>query len=404
MTHYEIIIIGGGPAGSTAARNIAQRGNNVLLIDKETFPRTKACAGGLIKQLTDTLDFDIHDVVQQQFYGLKMVAPSGLSIETVKEEPVGQLVMRSDFDNLLLRKASEAGAEISEGTKVCSVEQNRDKVTIQTDDGRKITSEYVIGADGINSIVAKQLGFYNGWKGSTASLCIELEVEVDRQTVNRICSAKSSEKNRLLINAYFGPVPYGYAWCFPKDKKLSIGIGCRQDLAINLRSNFNSWFEKFKKENDIDPTVVSDLSARFPCSGAAKKTVLGRAALIGDAAGFTDPFSGEGISKAVLSGKLIAPVLEKALKNSNPGELEIYERDWKSDFENDLKSSIKLAQLVFKKEKNMETVIYMASRDDFILNLTHELIIPTRPLKGVMRSFTKRILLKHLRTALSLYF
>ncbi len=404
MTQYEVVIVGGGPAGSTAARNIAQRGINVLLIDKDVFPRTKTCAGGLIKRTVDNLDFDITSVVQQKFYGQRMVAPSGLAIEAVKDEPVGDLVMRGDFDNLLLRKAFEAGAEIREGVKVTSIEQDKDKVTVKTDEGVKITSEYILGADGINSIVAKQLDFYDGWKKGSASLCIEVEVEVTSQTVNKVCGAQSTENNQLLISAYFGSVPYGYSWCFPKDNMLSIGAGCRQDLAINFRSNFNKWFEKFMKKYDINPVIVSDTSARVPYSGAAEKTVIGRAALLGDAAGFANPYSGEGISNAIVSGRLVAPVLENALRDANPENLRAYEKAWKHDFEQDIHASKSIAKLMFKNIGNMEAFIQMANRDEYILNLTHELVVQTQPLKEFRKSLIKRILRKHFRTGLSLYF
>ncbi|MHA1928270.1 MAG: FAD-dependent oxidoreductase, partial [Candidatus Thorarchaeota archaeon] len=114
MTDYDIIVAGGGPAGSTTARRAAQAGLSVLVLDKAKFPRYKACAGGIPFRVTELLDFDISSVVQRTISGFSMFTPPDTRIDCIPEDRTrpGYMVMRADFDDLLLKKAAEAGAEV----------------------------------------------------------------------------------------------------------------------------------------------------------------------------------------------------------------------------------------------------------------------------------------------------
>ncbi|MHA1927771.1 MAG: geranylgeranyl reductase family protein, partial [Candidatus Thorarchaeota archaeon] len=325
MTDYDVIVVGGGPAGSTAARRMAQRDLRVVVLDKAKFPRNKACAGGIRDFVANTLDFSIEPVIERYVYGQQLYGPSGVLVDCTRPYASGHTVMRTEFDNLLLQKAGEAGADIRDGTRIISAGQEQSKVTVETDEGQIISGKYLVGADGINSIVAKSLGFYQGWKNDTAAVAIEIEAEVGEEAVERICGVPHDKKG-VAVHIFFGPVPHGYAWCFPKKSILSLGAGCRQDRANNIRAHFNKWFDTFKITHDITPTIVSETAARLPYSGAVKKTVKERTILIGDAAGFVNPFSGEGIPMAITSGIIAAPVIERAVKESDSRILREYEK------------------------------------------------------------------------------
>jgi geranylgeranyl reductase family protein len=402
MPDFNVIIVGGGPAGSTAARRMAQKGLNVLVIDKENFPRVKPCAGGVIELVRQTLDFSIDDVVQREVYGHHLFSPSGTKVDTTQNEKSGCLVMRDEFDDLLLRKARDAGAEVREGVKINQVRQDSNGIFVTTSQGETLSAEFLVGADGINSTVAKGIGFYDGWKKDAAAVCIEVEAEVGEEAVERICGVPY-DKNGVALHIYFGTVPYGYIWCFPKRSILSLGAGCRQDLAKNMRGHFSHWLEQFKKNNEIDPTIVSDTSARVPYSGARKKTVIGRTVIVGDAAGFVSPFSGEGLSMAVMSGILASSAVEQAHAKEEPGLLKKYEKDWKGEFGDNLKVGRSLAKLMFKSEKNMETILRLGYEDEYIRGIMYKMIAGLHSYRSLRNALVKRILLKHPRAGISLY-
>ncbi len=402
MTDYDVIVVGGGPSGSTTARRASQHGLSVLLLDKAEFPRLKPCAGGITEPAEQALDFSLEEVFQRRMYGPMLFAPSGLRVDCTRPKRTGGMVMREDFDNLLLRKAEEAGAEIREGEKVTGVVESTNSVQVKTSAGKQYSAAYLVGADGINSIVAKRLGFYDGWRGETAAVAIEVEAEVDEETVTRICGVPYDEEG-AAFHIYFGPVPYGYVWCFPKRSVLSMGAGCRQDKAQNMRANFNAWFEEFKKKHNIQPKILSDTSARLPFYEAAKTTVKGRALVVGDAAGFVNPFDGEGIQMAVKSGVIAAQALQEAVESNDPSNLMNYEKRWKSQFNDTLKVGKRIASLLFKSEKNMETICRLGAEDEVINELMYKLIASEGSYGKHFRDLIKRILLKHPRAGLSLY-
>lgn len=402
MSDYDVIVVGAGPAGSTMARRAAQRGVNVLLIDKKKFPRVKPCAGGVIGMVKDMLDFDISEVVHRDVYGQRFYSPSGLLIECVRPEISGFLVMREEFDNLLFKKAKEAGANALDGTKVVNATQDSGGVVVETSDGERFTAKYLVGADGINGVVAGSVGFYDGWRDDTAALCIEVEAEVGKEVVEKICGVEYDEEG-VSIDIYFGPVPYGYAWCFPKRSHLSLGVGAPQNKVHNLRDTFNQWFENFKQKHGIEPEIFSDLSFRVPYSGAVKRTYLGRTILLGDAAGFANPFSAEGISEAIQSGIIAAPVIEQAIEQDNPKILKEYEKGWKAAFGEDLSVAKSLAKLMFKNEKNMETILSLAHKDPLISDYMYRLIAGKVSYKQFKSTVVKTIIRKYPRAGVSLY-
>jgi flavin-dependent dehydrogenase len=335
-------------------------------------------------RVRNALDFSIDEVVQRRSYGQRVFSPSGTIVDCTRPVATGDMLMRDEFDTLLLRKAEEAGAKVREGVKVVNAEQDADKITVTTSEGERIDAKYLVGADGINSVVARSLNFYKGWPANDAAICIEIEAEVGEEAVERICGVPYDKKG-VAVNIYFGPIPFGYIWCFPKKSVLSLGAGCMQAKAKNIRGLFNKWFEDFKEKHNIDPKIISDTAARVPYAGAVKKTVIGRTILIGDAAGFVYPFSGEGIVLGVQSAIIAAPVLERAVANSNPRILTEFEKGWKQAFGSDLKVAKSTADLMFKSEKNMNTILRLAYEDQVIGDIMYKMIAGLDSYKNLQR-------------------
>lgn len=400
MSDYDVIIVGGGPAGSTTARRAAQAGLSVVVVDKAKFPRNKPCAGGIRHFVTEILDFDTKEALHRRISGLTLFSPSGIRVDCVPEDrsKPGYTVMREGFDDLLLKKAIEAGAETKQETPIVKVDQQRERVVATTSENETISAKFIVGADGINSVVAKELGFYQGWEGKTAGVAIEMEAEVGARKVREICGEPSGYDAELLL-MWFGDLPNGYIWCFPKKSVLSLGAWCRQDISHDIRGTFNKWFAKFKEQYSIDPEIVSDSSARFPIV-PAKEIVKGRAILVGDAAGLVDAFTGEGIPHAIHSGIVAASVLKEAVKD--PRSLRNYREQCGKEIISDLLVSSSMASLFYKRTKNMETLCQFFRDDSYANYLIAALIGGLLTPKAVKTKLTRRIARKRPRAALSL--
>ena len=402
MVDYDVIVVGGGPAGATAARRASLAGLNVLLIDKAKFPRYKPCAGAIRGPVTKTLDIDLTSILHRKISGFSIFAPSGFRVDCIPEDRShpGYTVMREEFDHLLLRKAEEAGAVVKESIRVIKASQDTQCVTVETEDSETFTSKFIIGADGINSIVAKSLGFYDKWPSDSAMVSIEIEAEVGKEKVREICQDTTGYDSDLFF-LYFGTFSHGYTWCFPKRSILSLGACCRQDKVTNLRAGYSQWFNQFKTEHDIEPQIVKDTSARFPVK--VKDTIMkGRTILVGDAAGFVDAFTGEGIPHAIDSGRIAGAVVEKAAKQDDPSILREYVKRCKKEIISVLDVSDYFANMFYKSKKNMDTVCRFLRDDSYGNYLIAALIGGLMPAKTIKRKMTLRMMRKRPKDALSL--
>ena len=404
MVDYDVIIVGGGPAGSTAARRASRAGLSVVLFDKARFPRYKPCAGGIHSGVNRLLDFDIKSILQRKISGATMFAPSGFRVDCIPEDRSvpGSIIKREDFDHLLLRKAAEAGAEIREDARIVKAREEESHAVVTTKEGEEVTGMYLVGADGINSIVAKSLDFYDGWRNDSAMIAIEVEAEVGSSTVREICGEPSGYDADLLF-LYFGGLSHGYVWCFPKQSVLSLGACCRQDKGGELRPAYEKWYAAFKDEYDIEPQILSDTAARFPIK-RAKRIVKGRTVLVGDAAGLVDPFTGEGIPEAIESGILAASALSKAVKEANPRSLREYEKDCKREIISELKAMDFMANTFYKSRKNMETMCRFFRDDSDANYLIAAGIGGIMTKKALKRKMLLRMAKKKPREAISLLF
>ena len=402
MVDYDVIVVGGGPAGTTAARRASLAGLSVLLIDKAKFPRYKPCAGAIRGPVTETLDMDLTSVLQRKVSGFSIFAPSGFRVDCIPEDRShpGYTVMRQEFDHLLLRKAEESGTVVKDNVLVVRASQDSQCVTVETEDNATFTSKFLIGADGINSVVAKSLGFYEKWSTDSAMVSLEIEAEVGKEKVREICQDPTGYDADLFF-LYFGAFPHGYTWCFPKRSILSLGACCRQDKVVNLRDGYNQWYNCFKSEYDIEPQIVIDTSARFPVK--VRDTIMkGRTVLVGDAAGFVDAFTGEGIPHAIDSGIIAGSVVGKAAKQDDPKVLKEYVKRCKKEIISVLNVSDYFANMFYKSKKNMDTICRFLRDDSYGNYLIAALIGGLMPAKTIKRKMTLRMMRKRPKDALSL--
>lgn len=294
MKHFDVAIIGSGPSGASAAFHLAKKGISTVIIEKETLPRYKTCGGGLVYRGLKNLPFDISNVIERQFHTVDIFLGDSLHFKTHREDPTITMIMRDSFDNLIVEKAKEFGVTLLENHKLENLIFEDDKTILETSE-ENITAKFIIAADGALSPTAKMAG----WKEDTRKLipALEYEVEVPENDFNRL-----KDEVRFDIDA----IPYGYAWNFPKKNHLSVGVASARRTKINLKKYYTEYLQTIGIT-----TILSESQHGFqiPVSPRTDGFVKNNVFLIGDAAGFADPITAEGISNALYSGVLASEAI-----------------------------------------------------------------------------------------------
>ncbi len=305
---HDVIVIGAGPGGATSARRCAQTGLRTLLLDKDIFPRSKPCGGAVSEQALGQLDFSLPpSIIERECFGVR-VRYKQHAIEAVKDRRIAVLVSREKFDRYLAEQAVQAGARFLSGERVTGLSITKDRVEVTTDKGA-YEARYVVGADGANSLAARQVR-------GTFSRDEILAALVSRAPV------KNEEIDARLDNTlemHFGAAPMGYGWVFPHDGYYSVGI-------MGGAARFK---EPQKVLSEFARSVGLDAELRqghtIPMGGIRREIMGKRILLVGDAAGFADPFHGEGIGHAIHSGRLAAEALAARIRNDDADAFMQYE-------------------------------------------------------------------------------
>lgn len=399
MTH-DLIVVGGGPAGAACARRAAQRGLDVVVLEKQTHPRRKACGGGFRPGLPDLLDFDITPAIDRVACGSHLFSPSRTKIICTKDMVTGYLVKRDVFDKFLLDKASEAGAEVISDVEVIDITEGSDAVLAYRNDGVTMSGKYLVGADGVNSRIARASGIKTRWRNDEIALCLEASVPMDESDILRINEGPYGP-DRLCIQIYFGGLDHGYAWNFPKKGEVSLGMGCLVTYAAGLKEAWKNFTSEFSELYSVNVDLSETTAMRVPLKGPIKQTVSRRVLLVGDAAGFVSPCTGEGIYYAIETGQIAADTVADIFEGKVTQTL-AYEEQWKKGIGKELGAGNFLANLLFKKQTNMEHVIQMGARDEVMRNHLTDLIGGLRPYSELRKALMKRVLTRHPITGLKM--
>lgn len=310
--YYDVIIVGGGPAGSTAAYQLNKLGYEVLLLDKKEFPRRKLC-GGLMTQKTlnllmDIFDFKLTDLKDEEiidytsdsyriYYKDKLITANNLKKKF-------NFVKRIEFDNYLINLAEQSGVKVIAGVKVTDI--NFATNTVKTDVGKEYNSRYIIGADGANSIIRnKIINEINISKNDyfKKNQAMTLETEVPREML---------DQNIVEPNLYFGIINWGYGWLFPKSDTITIGLGGLK----NKNEDFRDIFDNFLKILNLQNHPHNIKGWPIPFGNFMKAPIYKNTFLVGDAANLVDPLTGEGIYYAHKSAQIAAEVIDNKEKEN----------------------------------------------------------------------------------------
>lgn len=287
---YDAIVVGAGPAGSTTARECAERGLSVLLLDRAEFPRDKPCGGGITVRASNLLPFSIEPAVERAIYGVHLTYKQANGFNRRSDDHLVNMTQRRNFDALLLQKALDAGVVLREGAVVRGV--TRGATTVEVSTAREtFKGSALVAADGANGRTAQMAGVRQRFWQQVA-----LEGNVSPP-------GGVPDKWSASFGLDLGGVPGGYGWVFPKGDHLNIGIGGWRYVGPRLRERLTDLARFYGYESkDMWGLRGHYLNIRKPES----PLVRGNVVLVGDAAGLVDPITDEGIYAAIWSGKAAA--------------------------------------------------------------------------------------------------
>jgi geranylgeranyl reductase family protein len=314
---YDVIVVGAGPAGSTAAYDCSKQGLKTLLLEKYKLPREKPCGGAVMYRALRIIEGKMPcDLVEQKIYGLRFILPDGKKTEFISDKMIGITVFRDRFDEFLANRAADAGAELIDNTPVVSASVSSQSANVRLADGSELSSKYLIGADGVNSIVSRTLGLRPKRKDLTKlGLGMEADFHVGKEGVEKATNGNPSILEMCPVE---GRVSYG--WVFPKRDHLAIGVAGAGVHMRALRPQFDSFCRTTEKRLGVTLNPEKRRTYFLGGDGLGSKNVTTRALLIGDAAGFVDPLMGEGIAYAMQSGVFAASVIKKAFDENQYDE------------------------------------------------------------------------------------
>lgn len=304
MLKFDIVIIGGGPAGSITGIKLQKKGYRTCIIDKSEFPREKLC-GGLITQKTldliltscpeiDPSDFIVEKTDSVDFY------LGEYKITTFKTDIEYYFTERKILDNILIQEYKKNGGAVFENERIVQSQIDFENNTISTESKTWIYN-FLVGADGCNGVLNKK----NKIKRDDF-FCIEGEILRD-------------PKKEKEFRIYFGVAKKGYGWYFPKKQYYSVGIG-----GDNVNKTIPKQADRFFYQLGIKK-MENKKGAFIPSGRLSDFSMLYHNTLVvGDAAGFIDPITGEGLYYAILSGVIAADSIDIARDNNDKSVLSYY--------------------------------------------------------------------------------
>jgi geranylgeranyl reductase family protein len=286
---YDVLVIGTGPAGASAARAAAGAGARTLLVDRAAVPRYKCCGGGLIGVSTRYADVDLGPLTRDAVTRMTFTK-EGRQRYTRRARggrPVFRLVMRADFDAALVAAAVASGAELRTGATVRALAESGGVVSVTLASGEVLRAAAVVGADGSGG----RTGAYAGVRLAQVDVGLEGEFPTP-------AAMAAHWRGRVQID--WGPVPGSYGWVFPKGSLLTVGvIGPRAEGAA-MRAYYAS-FVRRAGLGGVEPSTFSGHLTR--CREPGSPLRRGNVLVAGDAAGLLEPWTREGISYALRSGR-----------------------------------------------------------------------------------------------------
>ena len=327
----EVIVVGGGPAGASTAHTLARNGIDVLVLDRAKFPRDKICAEYLSPQASRILsDMNVLEDVERSspahLAGMRVRAPDGNYADgefaaTHGFRPFreyGLAVRRTILDECVLNGARAAGARVEELVRVTDVTRDPagrvSGVAVIGHDGvaRALTSRYVVGADGLRSVIGKRLGLTHTSRFFPRRLALVAHYR-------NVRDVGALGEMHVDYQGYFGIVDVGRGLM---NVAVVVPIARAREIGEGRAEFLEQWIaaRPHLAERFVGAERVTPVRATGPFATTSRPAWAPGAALVGDAADFFDPFTGEGMYAALRGGELLAPFLAEALRGSPKDE------------------------------------------------------------------------------------
>ncbi len=393
---YDVAIVGAGPAGSTAAKFLSEKGIRTLLLEKATFPRDKPCGGGLQMRVIHRFKYlQENNLIDSYSYALHLYTSSMKHhLDFQHTTPLQAMVRRKTFDEGLVNLAIRSGAILENGKNIQNITPEKEAIHLTLSDGATIQSQMVIGADGTWSIIAKKIGMRQDCHH--IGVCAYNEYPLSQDTIRHFYGEEHAVHIHLQPRGLAG-----YGWVFPKKEHVNVGIvEFRQALNSsmekkNLQTHFQYYLE-FLKQQTLLP---QDLPALDPFGGAfptcpVKSLTADRVLLCGDAGGLTNPMTGEGIYYAMCSGELAAKTALRALgdNKTDARSLREYQRQWNHEFRMDYTL---LSRLSKRWGSNIDNIIKVVSRDKKLCDIICDAIPKPKGIQAEKWKILRRLIIAY---------
>ncbi|MEM8504563.1 MAG: geranylgeranyl reductase family protein [Cyanobacteria bacterium P01_D01_bin.1] len=329
---FDCIIVGAGPAGSSAAYHLAKAGCSVLLLEKAALPRYKACTGAVSPSVADWFDFDFSPAIDSEIRRVRYTWKLGDAIDAELETVPIWSVRREKFDQFLVEQAQRAGAAVRDQTEVTGAVFERDhwrilvtgdhtddRIGDRTDDrtGESLSGRYIIAADGAKGPMADLLGFRKHKLREAAVL------EFD--------TAKPVEKGAFSFE--FGMAKNGCLWSFPKQQGYSLGVS--SFIGDSIRDP-RKLLDQYAPAFGVGPSQGKFYTHPLKLWDGNRALHTDQALIVGEAAAIVDPLTAEGIRPAMYSAVMAAAAVEKALKGDSSAiahYTQVIHESWGSDMQ-----------------------------------------------------------------------
>lgn len=396
-----VLVVGAGPAGATAARTLALAGVPVRLLDRAAFPRNKPCGGGIslrVLRRFPYLERELARIATHTVGRLHLEGPDGESAIIESDGPAALMIRRVEFDALLVSLACEAGADLVPGVDIVRAREEPTAVVLTARDGRTFSAPVVIAADGVHSIVARRLGLNPGWPAAAVALDMMEETprthlrDVDPSTM--WVSYGCNLGNPAPVKGK--SAPEGYAYIFPKRDHVNIGVGyvlshyrkaigeppydLQRSLIRRLRDGGRVVGDSVRR--NFTPSLI-------PVAGPLRRPGRGRVLLAGDAGGFVNGFTAEGIYYAMVSGELAAAAVAEAPAGAR-GLASRYRRACNHEIGAELRDSVLLQRYLFADRRRIARIILGAGREAAITRTILDWLVGRVPYRHARRAVVGR--------------
>jgi len=368
---YDVLIVGGGPAGSTAAINLAGAGLRVAILDRARFPRLKPCGGGIscrvyrrFSYLESVLRFVPTNLVNK----VVLESPSGETVHFESDEPLYAMIRRLEFDNALINHCRNSGIEVREGITVSRVKAAEDAVRLTSTAGEEFIADLVVGADGVNSAVAVHAGLRGPWS--------PVQMAVDGTEESPLTDVRARQDT---LYVYFGRGGgYGYGYVFPKADHVNFGVGylleyVKKQISEKPYEHHARFFEDMKARSVLAGESQQQNFHFYPLpfAGPLKKISSHRIMLAGDAAGFVNGFTAEGIYYAMVSGEHAGKTALAAIRSKDVSAdfLRRYDTACEAELGKELRSSVALQKRFYSNPMLIDLAVRFANRDRSLRSL-----------------------------------